>query len=297
MRLLAKAALLALPALALARSPFAFREAGTQSLVLEDNGKPVYAYNYTPVLKAGFPVEMSRSGYLHPVYAPDGTVLTDDFNPDHAHHRGISWMWQVVKVDGQSYDLWTVKGIKSKFVKWTARETKSKSARLAVENGWFVGERKVVVEKVNIVAHRREGHRRRLDFELIFEAVSSPVEIAGTPDGKKGFGGFCMRFAPRDGGKAATVITTENGKSTKDGVNEPHRWAAVTGTFQGKPAGARIDDLPTNPGYPANGWLLRYGFGFLNPYFPGLNAYTLRPGQPLKLHYTVTVFTGGEVPR
>jgi hypothetical protein len=291
MRLFAKALLLALPALALAKSPFVFRDA-----VLEDSGKPVYVYNYAPVLKAGFPVEMSRAGYVHPVYAPDGTVLTDDFNPDHAHHRGISWMWQVVKVDGQSYDLWIVKGVKSKFVKWIARETKPNSARLAVENGWFVGERKVVVEKVNIVAHRVRNNRRRLDFELSFEAVSSPVEIAGTPDGKKGFGGFCMRFAPRDGGKAATVITTENGKSTKDGVNEPHRWATVTGTFQGHAGGARIDDSPGNPGYPANGWLLRHGFGFLNPYFPGLNAYTLKHGQPLKLRYTVTVFNGVEVP-
>jgi hypothetical protein len=90
---------------------FAFRETSHQSLLLEDHGKPVYEYNYGMVLKPGFPAEMSRSGYLHPVYAPDGTLLTDDFNPDHAHHRGISWMWQVVKVDGQSYDLWTVRGI------------------------------------------------------------------------------------------------------------------------------------------------------------------------------------------
>ncbi|MEN6604710.1 MAG: DUF6807 family protein [Bryobacteraceae bacterium] len=276
---------------------FAFRDTGHQSLLIEDRGKPVYEYNYGMVLKPGFPAEMSRSGYLHPVYAPDGTLLTDDFNPDHAHHRGISWMWQVVKVDGQSYDLWTVKGIKSKFVKWIAREAKSKTARLEVENGWFVGDRKVVVEKANIVAHAVEGNRRRLDFELTFEAVSSPVEITGTPDGKKGFGGFCMRFAPRDGGKAETVITTENGKPEKDGVNEPHRWAAVSGTFQGKAAGARIDDSPSNPGYPNNGWLLRHGFGFLNPYFPGLNSYTIQPGKPLKLRYTVTLFTGAEVPK
>ena len=62
------------------------------------------------------------------------------------------------------------------------------------------------------------------------------------------------------------------------------------------PAGARIDDSPSNPGYPANGWLLRHGFGFLNPYFPGSNAYTIQPGKPLKLRYTVTVFAGGVDP-
>ena len=297
MKALLNLAWLAFAGLVWAKTPFAFRDVNRQALVLEDGGKPVYAYNYGMVLKPGFPAEMSRSGYLHPVYAPDGTVLTDDFNPDHAHHRGISWMWQVVKMDGATYDLWTVKGIKSQLVRWLARETNQRSARLAVENGWFANGRKVVIEKVDIVAHPVEGNRRRLEFDLAFEAAASPVEIAGTPDGKKGFGGFCMRFAPRDGGKAATAITTESGRALQDGVNEPHRWAALTGLFQGRPAGARIDDSAANPGFPHNGWLLRHGFGFLNPYFPGLNSYTLQPGRPLRLRYTVTVFAGAEIPQ
>src|SRR5450631_1501774 len=93
---------------AFAQSPFTFRDLNGLSLGLSDSGKPVYAYNYGLILSRGAPESMRRSTYLHPVYMPDGTVITDDFNPNHVHHRGISWMWPVVLVDGKTMDLWTV---------------------------------------------------------------------------------------------------------------------------------------------------------------------------------------------
>ena len=113
----------------------------------------------------------------------------------------------------------------------------------------------------------------------------------GTSEGKKGFGGFFFRFR-RDGGTAKTVIRTENGVSKKDEVLAPHVWGQVEGTFQGKAAGGRIEDDPSNPGYPHNGWLLRHGFGFLNVSYPGLTPLILEPGKPLVLKYRVLLFAG-----
>ena len=278
--------------LASADAAFAFRDTGSGGLEVTDHGKPVFVYNYGMVLKPGFPEEMKRSCYLHPVYAPDGTVLTDDFNADHPHHRGISWMWPEVTVGGKKGDLWMVKGFRQQFVAWKARETVGENARLAIENGWFDGAKKFVKEDVEIVVHPAAEGRRILDFTLKFAAVDRPVELAGTSEGKKGFGGFCFRFAPRDGGAAKTLIRTDKGVSTKDGVLVRHPWAEITGVFQGKPAGARIDDLAGNPGSPANGWLLRHGFGLLNVSYPGLQPITIQPGKPLVLKYRVTLSSG-----
>jgi hypothetical protein len=86
------------------------------------------------------------------------------FNPNHVHHRGISWMWPVVVVDGKTYDLWTVGEIRQRFVRWTKRESTPQAAVLGVENGWYIGERKVVNERVEIRAHPASGNARRLDF-------------------------------------------------------------------------------------------------------------------------------------
>ncbi len=295
-RLPAPALLVTAAALLGAQSPFAFRQLDEARLELSENGRPLYVYNFGMILKAGFPESLRRSTYLHPVWTPGGVLLTDDFNPDHAHHRGISWMWPVVKVGGRTYDLWTIVGIHQKFVRWIRRQTLPDEAVLCVENGWFIGGRKVVDEQVEIRAARTEGNLRRLDFSLRFEASAEPVEIAGTPDQNKGFGGFCMRFAPRDGGRRATVIRTDRGVAREDGILAVHRWAQVEGRFQGRLAGGRIEDDPSSPGYP-NGWLMRHGFGFLNVSYPGLKTVRLERGRPLLLKYRVTLFDGESPPK
>lgn len=287
------AALLALCVLpADAEGEFAFKEISPTAIELSDSGKPVYVYNFGPTLAKGFPEEMRRAAYLHPVYAPDGTVVTDDFNPNHAHHRGIFWAWPEITVNGKKDDIWTVKGFREKFVRWVARDTKGDRARLAVENGWYDGDKRFVKENVEIVAHPVEGNHRTLDFTLRFEAVSDPVTIVGTPDQKKGFGGFAFRFATPDGGGSKTIITTDQGVSEKDGVMSRHPWAQISGIYKGKPAGARIEDDPSNPGYPKNGWLMRHELCALNVSYPGLDPVILTPGKPLTLKYRVILFAG-----
>lgn len=275
-----------------AGSPFAFREVKSTSLELSERGRPVFVYNFGDILAEGAPETMRRSTYLHPVYAPDGTVLTDDFNPDHRHHRGIFWAWEVVVFDGQTNDVWTVKGCRQKFVRWTARETTANSARLAVENGWYAGDHKFVKEDVEIVAHSTANDRRQLDFTLQFEATDKPVTIMGTPSGRKGYGGFAFRTAPRDGGAAKTVIRTDAGIAKGDGVMARHPWAELLGSFAGRKEAIRIEDDAANPGYPKNGWLLRHGFALLNVSYPGLEPLTLQPGRPLVLKYRVLLSSG-----
>ena len=204
---------------AAAASPFEFKEISPTGLQLSDGGQPVFVYNFGMVTSKGQPARLTRSSYLHPVYAPDGTLITDDYNPNHAHHRGIFWAWPEVTVEGKQGDMWTIKGpFQDRFVAWKARQTNGDEATLGVENGWFDGDRKFVKEDVTIVAHRAVDKRRTLDFTLRFEATDRPVEIEGTAEGNKGFGGFCMRFATPDGGGKKTVIRTEQGISAKDGV-------------------------------------------------------------------------------
>jgi hypothetical protein len=236
---------------------------------------------------------MRRSTYLHPVYAPDGTLLTDDFNPNHAHHRGIFWGWPEITVGGKKGDIWTVGAFQERFVRWKGRDTSGSVARLAVENGWYDGDHKFVKEDVEILTHPVEGNRRVLEFSFRFEAVGDPVTIVGTPDQKKGFGGFAFRFATPDGGGGSkTVIRTDQGISEQDGVMSRHPWAQISGIDKGKPAGARVEDDPSNPGYPHNGWLMRHELCCLNISYPGLDPVVLKPDKPLVLKYRVILFSG-----
>jgi Family of unknown function (DUF6807) len=209
--------------------------------------------------------------------------VTDDFPKDHYHHRGVFWVWPIVEVEGERRDLWLMEGIRKRFEKWHGRSTDSNRASLKVENGWYAGEERVVRETVEIVALPLENNRRTLEFTLTFEALNKPIGLQGDPTDKKGYGGFCVRFAPRQ----KTRITTDQGVETKDTNMVPHPWAKEEGDFKNGHASLRINIDPSNPGAP-NGWCLRH-YGFLGVNYPGNEKLMLEPGKPLTLKYTVEV--------
>lgn len=266
-----------------AAGPFQFRELNETSTQLLESGKPVYVYNHGMMLKAGMKEDRRRACYLHPVWTPDGTVVTDDFPVDHPHHRGIFWAWPHVKTGGQDLDLWGIKGIHQKFVRWVEKSTAGDQARLGVENGWYAGDRVVVKETVRVVAHRSEGNRRTLDFTLVFQALGEPVELLGESTSWKGYGGFNVRFAPREN----TTLATDRGRQSGDTNMVPHPWAELAADYTGRHAAVRVEIAPTNPSYP-NGWCLRH-YGYLGVNFPGVTPYTLERSKPLELNYRVIV--------
>jgi len=265
------------------KSPFTFREIGDSSIEILEDGRPALVYNHGMMLREGVDPKYRRSSYIHPLYAPDGTVLTDDFPKDHPHHRGACWSWPIVKFDGQTHDVWAVIGMHQRFVRWIERSARRDSAVLAVENGWFAGDRKAVKETVEMTVHQTQGARRRTVIRLSFEAVEAPVEICGRE--VKGYGGFGVRFAPRTG----TVIRSDKGVETKDTDMVPHPWAELEADFNGRRAGLRVEDASGNPKYP-NGWCLRH-YGYLAVNYPGLEPVALTPGKPLKLTYRMAAYS------
>jgi len=270
--------------------PAAFRleKAEGKYLHLFEGEKPVLTYNYGGVLKKGVPEDRWRSCYIHPVYGLDGEVLTDDFPADHLHHRGLCWVWPRVIVGNKEYDLWSLQGVGQKFERWLGEHVAPESARFGVVNGWYVGEKKIVNERVRVRVFRASEKGRAIDILLTLEATKEPVTISGRPP-VKGYGGFSFRFAPRK----ETVITSPAGKEAEDSNLKRYPWADLSAKFGGRNSlsGVAIFDDARNPGFP-NGWTLR-SYGFLGVAWPGLKMHTLRPGQPLTLRYRVSVHGGG----
>jgi hypothetical protein len=266
-----------------AYAQFEIKQVNDKTVEVVDNGRPIFDFNYGMMLKPGTNPDRTRCCYLAPVYTPNGVAITDDFPKDHPHHRGIFWAWPVVKVDGQTYDLWTIKGIHAHFSKWLAKEAHGDSATLSFEDRWFVGDRPVVEERVTITAHAAKAGDRDLDFTISLKALVDGVEIAGQPDQQKGYGGLSIRFAPRTN----TVITIPDNKNAPDSDLTRAPWAQVTGDFNGREAGARITTNPENPGFP-NAWCLRH-YGFLGANYPGLATVKLSTAKDLTMKYRVTL--------
>lgn len=274
-------------------SGFRLEDLDDKSLKLWDGDAPLLVYNHGPITAEHVPESdprRTRSCYLHPLWGLNGEVLTADFPRDHYHHHGIFWTWPHVGIEGQEYDLWADRGIRQQFVAWLARETGPVAGVIGVENGWFVGDRKVMVERVWIRAYRAVGESRGLDLEFVWIPTDRPVTLWGASG--KSYGGLTVRFAPPSAKDPATTITVPSGPTTGDLPDTPLAWADFTSRFGdfAERSGAAVFVHPEHPDFPPT-WLTRH-YGPLCIGWPGVDPKTFEPGEVIRLDYRVWIHKG-----
>ncbi len=270
-----------------AADSFHFTNVTDQSLALFEGRRPVFVYNHGVIQPpTGVPADRARSTYVHPLYGLDGEVLTDDFPKDHYHHRGLFWAWPHVRIGDQHYDLWMLKGIEQRFVRWLAQEARADGATLGVEDGWFVGNRKVLQEQVWFRTSPSSQNERVLDVELTWAPIDTPLTLEGAEG--KSYGGLTLRFAPR----TSTVITTPLGQGEKDLSITRFPWADLSARFAGpeQASGAAIFVAANHPDFPPE-WLTRH-YGVLCLGWPGVKPKTFQPGEIIRCRYRVWIHRG-----
>ena len=265
---------------------FSFQEVDAKSLGLYDDGKPVLVYNHGVISRSGVPADRARSGYVHPLYGLDGEVVSDDFPKDHYHHRGLFWAWPHVIIEGKHYDLWMLKGIEQRFEKWLARDVDAKGATLAMENGWYVGDQKVMQETVRLRVGPVVGKGRAIDVDLTLKPIGKPVTLRGAED--KSYGGLTFRIAPGTN----TVITIPLGSPSADLPVTNLPWADLTRKLDGRtePSGVAVFISPKHPDFPPE-WLTRH-YGVLCVGWPGVKEQTIPAGKEMHFSYRVWIHRG-----
>jgi len=265
---------------------FRFAEIDARSLGLWEGDRPVLVYNHGVQSKPGVPESFARSTYVHPLYGLDGEVLTDDFPPDHYHHRGLFWAWPHVSVGGQEHDLWMLKGIEQRFEKWLDKSAGPSGAVLAVENGWYVGAQKVTRERIRLRVHPATADARALDVDCEWMPMDKPVTLRGAEE--KSYGGLTLRFAPGTN----TVITVPWGRTSADLAMTNLAWADLTRLWarEGVTSGAALFVHPSHLDFPPQ-WLTRH-YGVLCLGWPGVKPATLAPGEAIRCRYRIWIHRG-----
>lgn len=229
-----------------------------------------------------------RSDYIHPLFGPDGEILTDDWSPDHPHHRGIYWAWPEVDYKGERGDLHALQRVFSRPTGKVDVRSGDGFAEVEAENVWkWEDNTPIVREVVTIRAYPAENNGRFVDLKFCFTAIEEDVTLARRQTNL--YGGVNVRLSPVRELEIVKQIDVQD-------ATPRQAWADSIGIRRGgtQSVGVAIFPKATNSQYPGE-WIDYPELPWLQPTFPTAGTrYTLKKGEPLVLEYRLWIRPGGK---
>lgn len=255
--------------------------------------KPVMLYN------AGLkscPVEgfeaCKRSGFIHPLYAPDGAVVSDDFPPEHPHQHGIMLAWVDSEFQGKTVDFWNSmknQGIVEHVeVYGTTSGPVFGEMTLHIRHSQIIPpeEKQPVLEEMWFLRVYRSGNPHMIDIlSTITCATDKPLKLR-----KYHYGGMAFRGAREWSFGKADFLTSEGLDRIKGNHTRP-LWTAISGEVGDNTYTVCGIGFPSNFRHPQPVRLHED-----MPYFcwspPVLGEFEIKPGGPYVSHYRFYVLQG-----
>ena len=265
-------------------------------------GKTILVYRGEPGgMPEGFDPAFLRGGYIAQVHTPSGTLVSDDYPPDHKHHHGIWSPWTKTKFEGRPPDFWNM-GQKTGTVEpvsfgdvwhkdgaagFRARHrmidlSAKPQAKVAIDETWEV--------TVHPPTTSADGKVAANVFDLTITQTTSSDSPLTLP--KYHYGGLGFRGHREWNGKANCRILTSEGLTDRLKANETRaKWAYVGGDVAGKPAGIAILCHPGNFRAPQP-----IRIHPTEPFFcyapSQLGEWKIEPGKPYVARYRFVVTDG-----
>jgi len=212
----------------------------------------ILQYNYAMVQPPeGVDPIQARNAYIHPVWTPSGTVVTDDFNPDHLHQRGIWFAWTKTQFDGRTPDFWNLGDgtgtVRFKKLEGTWNGTVFAGFRTlheyldlsapggpvpALEETWDVRVFRIGGKSRGYYLFEIESHQR----------TAGPKSLV-LPEYH--YGGMAFR-GNREWTKDKLKVVTSTGKSREEADGSREDWCIFEGPVGNGKAGAAVFSHPTN---------------------------------------------------
>ena len=211
-------------------------------LHIKTNGRPVLDFRLRGELPgADVKPIFLRAGYMHPVYTPNGRIVTDDYPDDHRHHHGIFFAWTKTEFEGRHPDFWNM-GDGTGTVElekldgtWSGQKDGGFTARLRHVDLSPPTPKTALNELWRVTVYRAApGLSRYSMFDLVSTqecASGSPLIL---PDYR--YGGVGIRGHRQWRVKENVSFLTSEGKDRIAGDDTTARWCAISGRVDGQVA-------------------------------------------------------------
>jgi hypothetical protein len=230
-------------------------EAKDGALVISANNNNLLQYNYKTVYPpAGVDTVFKRSGFIHPLWAPHGQVLTRVSPGDHRHHFGLWNPWTEVLFEGDTVDFWNLvrKQGTVKFAKFVSLnegpvygDYQALHQHIVFKKGG--GEKVAMNELQSVRIYKPAQNQDYYIMDITIQlntATDSPVLLL-----KYRYGSLGWRATEKWNRDNSEILTSE-GKTRKDADGSKARWCMVQGQIDSGYAGAVMMSYPANYNYP-----------------------------------------------
>jgi hypothetical protein len=224
------------------------------ALTLKAGNKDLLRYQYKTVYPpAGIDTVFRRSGFIHPLWSPQGQVLTRIQPPDHYHHYGLWNPWTHVLFEGDTIDFWNLNARQGtvRFADFISTASGHVYGQYAAvhEHVTFPGTKKEKVairelQTVRVYAPEADNNYYIADINIQMNCPGSPVRLL-----EYRYGGIGWRATEAWTKENSRVLSSE-GKTRKDADGSKARWCIVQGEVDDKVAGAVMISYPLNYNHP-----------------------------------------------
>ena len=207
-----------------------------ESLQVRIGDKPILAYRYTfQGVPEGVDEIYNRSGFIHPIWSPEGEILSRIQPPDHYHHYGLWNPWTRTEFEGRSVDFWnlaTGQGtVRAKQVMERAAGPLFGGFKALLDHVDFTGgEAKVALnEQWEVKVWNVDPDRKvwLIDFvSTLNPATDAPLTIKAYR-----YQGFSLRATEKWNDETATLLTSEGFDKSNANATRA-RWIDVNGVSE-----------------------------------------------------------------
>lgn len=224
------------------------------SLEIRAGDRPVLRYLSARVEPPeGIDPKYGRSGYIHPVWTPNGEIVSDEFPPDHPHQDGIFLANTKTEFEGRQPDFWNLLG-GTGFVRCAEALSHEEGpvcggfrVRHEHVDAGVPGGKTALTETWDVRVWKSGSPDLGWRFDIASEiscATDSPLTVK-----EYHYGGMAFRGARSWTGDSA-IFTLADGKTREAGNHSRTPWVDLSGTTGGKTSGITIFTDPNNFRFP-----------------------------------------------
>lgn len=245
------------------------------------------------VLFGGKEVAVHHSGaaldksYIHPLWTPDGRIITYDAPADHVHHRGLCVGWADVSGVDFWAEVWAPKGRRGKVViEKLETETLPEGPVLIRErNDWQKEDGSTLIREERLWSFLPpRGNLQVVDLNIVLTAVVSEVVFGSDPGKPREYHGLTLRMGPFD---QPRFFNSEGDVGDTECHSKPAKWCALSGIQSSQPVTAAILDHPSNDRHPTKFFVLGRGMQFISSSPNFGTPKVLKSGESWRLKYRV----------